>query len=87
MSGHPTTSADSASLGRDHVVRELGASAIRLCSIPETCALLGVSRWQIYQLINRRELKTVKIGRRRLVPLLELHDFIDRRRRTSGVGL
>lgn len=60
-------------------IAKLGAVAVQLCTVNEACALLRVSRWQVYQLINERELRTVKIGRRRLVPLAELRSFIARR--------
>lgn len=76
---------DQDNLRHDRIAQELGASALRLCSITETSDLLGVSRWQVYQLINRRELATVKIGRRRLVPLKELQSFVERRLQTDGV--
>ena len=64
----------------DRMAREIGRAAVQLCSIDETCELLRVSRWQVYQLINRRQLASVKIGRRRLVPLTELTAFIARQR-------
>ncbi|WP_280442596.1 helix-turn-helix domain-containing protein [Nocardia brasiliensis] len=47
-----------------------------LLTIPETCARLRLSRWSVYQLIHRRELATVKIGRRRFVPATEVDRFI-----------
>lgn len=68
----------------NHMAHRLGAAALQLCTITETCDLLGVSRWQVYQLINQNELRTVKIGRRRLVPLRELDGFVERRLRTAG---
>ncbi|WP_040694421.1 helix-turn-helix domain-containing protein [Nocardia vinacea] len=48
-----------------------------LLTIPEACARLRLSRWGLYQLINNRELATVKIGRRRFVPLTEVQRFVD----------
>ncbi|MFJ9781085.1 helix-turn-helix domain-containing protein [Amycolatopsis sp. NPDC101161] len=39
----------------------------RLLTITEVCERLSVSRWQVYALINLRKLKTIRIGRRRLV--------------------
>jgi excisionase family DNA binding protein len=49
---------------------------MRLISIPEACKLLGVGHWSVYQQINKNALKTVKIGRRRLVSASALSDFI-----------
>ncbi|WP_109528686.1 helix-turn-helix domain-containing protein [Nocardia aurea] len=48
-----------------------------LLTIPEACTRLRLSRWGLYQLINNRELATVKIGRRRFVPLTEVQRFVD----------
>ncbi|MEU0794861.1 helix-turn-helix domain-containing protein [Amycolatopsis sp. NPDC005961] len=39
----------------------------RLFTISEASERLRVSRWQVYALINQRRLKTIRIGRRRLV--------------------
>lgn len=66
--------------------RRLGESALQLCTVPEACELLRISRWQMYQLINRRELGSVKIGRRRLIPLAEISTFITRLR-DAGASL
>ena len=60
--------------------RGLDGSALQLYTIPETCELLRVSRWQVYQLINSQQLVSVKINRRRLVPAEELHAFVRRLR-------
>ncbi|MBF6446627.1 helix-turn-helix domain-containing protein [Nocardia elegans] len=48
-----------------------------LLTIPEACERLRLSRWSVYQLIHRRELATVKIGRRRFVPLSEVQRLVD----------
>lgn len=49
---------------------------IRLISIREACKRLGIGNWAIYQQINKRKLKTVKIGGRRLVSIKSLNEFI-----------
>jgi excisionase family DNA binding protein len=41
-------------------------------SIDETASMLGVSRPTLYKMIWRAELRTVKVGSRRLVPASEL---------------
>lgn len=61
---------------REAVTRTLGATALQLYSVEEACELLGVSRWQLYQLLNQRQLGSVKIGRRRLIPAMELERFV-----------
>ena len=49
---------------------------MRLISIPEACKRLGIGHWAVYQQINKRALKTVKIGGRRLVCVKSLNEFI-----------
>ena len=49
-------------------VNELGHPARVLYDVPETMALLNLSRSQLYELIRSRRLVTVTVGRRRLVP-------------------
>lgn len=39
-----------------------------LLTVQEASRALRVSRWTVYQLIRSRQLKTIKIGSRRLVP-------------------
>jgi len=48
----------------------------RLISIPEACKWLGIGHWAVYQQINKRALKTVKIGKRRLVSIRALNEFV-----------
>ena len=42
---------------------------LTLFTIDEAAAQLRVSRWSVYNLIRSGQLQTIKIGRRRLVPL------------------
>jgi excisionase family DNA binding protein len=49
---------------------------MRLLSIPEVCKRLGIGHWSVYKQINKKALKTVKIGKRRLVSVKALNDFI-----------
>ncbi len=41
-------------------------------SIPEAAMAIGVSRGTVYAMMRRSGLRTIKVGRRRLVPLTEL---------------
>lgn len=50
---------------------------MRLISIPEASKRLGIGIWAVYQQINKRALKTVKIGGRRLVSVKALDEFIN----------
>jgi excisionase family DNA binding protein len=48
-----------------------------LFAIPEAGAVLRLSRSKVYNLISANQLRTVVIGRRRLVPGRMLREFID----------
>lgn len=47
-----------------------------LLTVPEACGRLRISRWSFYQLIHQRQIETLTIGRRRLVPTAEIDRFI-----------
>lgn len=49
-------------------------------TVKEACAALQVSPWTLYKLIHKRQLDTIKIGRRRLIPASEIPALIDRLR-------
>jgi excisionase family DNA binding protein len=48
-----------------------------LLTIEEARDILRISHWKLYQLINGRRLKTVRIGRRRLIAADDLRAFLD----------
>jgi excisionase family DNA binding protein len=48
-----------------------------LLTVDEAAERLRVSRWTIYTLIRSSQLHTVKIGRRRLVPVAALNECLD----------
>lgn len=69
---------------RQAAIRPSSADAAPvLLTIPEVCAMLRVSRWSVYQLINKRRLKTVQIGRRRLVALSAVHAMLQAESETA----
>jgi len=50
-------------------------------TIPEVMERLQVSRWTVYELIHKRELDSIRIGKQiRRVPVDALDDYIARRR-------
>jgi excisionase family DNA binding protein len=51
-----------------------------LCSTEEAAQLLGIGRSQLFELLARAELESVKIGRRRLVPRDALGTYVERLR-------
>jgi excisionase family DNA binding protein len=54
--------------------RELPAD--HLLTVQEAADWLRVSRWSVYSLIHENQLRTIKIGRRRLVSLDALRECV-----------
>jgi excisionase family DNA binding protein len=54
-----------------------GPTPDRLYDVAEAAAALHVARSTLYQLIGTGALRTVKVGRRRLVPRSAVADFIE----------
>ncbi len=50
---------------------------VTLFTIDEAAARLRVSRWTVYKLIRSNQLRTIKIGRRQLVPPAALNECIE----------
>lgn len=48
-----------------------------LLTVNQAAELLGLGRSTIYELIDRGELKSVKRGASRRIPLKEVYDYID----------
>jgi excisionase family DNA binding protein len=55
-----------------------------LYDVPETMALLSLSRTQLYELIRSRRLATVTVGRRRLVPATAIEEYVAELVRKAG---
>jgi excisionase family DNA binding protein len=55
-----------------------------LLTVPEACEALRISRWSLYQLINKRRLKTVRIDRRRLIAPADLTALVEELRTEGG---
>ncbi|MGH8902638.1 MAG: helix-turn-helix domain-containing protein [Egibacteraceae bacterium] len=47
-------------------------------TVPEACAVLRISKWTLYQLIRSRQLITIKIGSRRVVPVTAIRALLER---------
>ena len=47
-----------------------------LCDVPEAAEALRLSRSALYELIRSGQLRTVKCGRRRLVPVEALAEYV-----------
>lgn len=52
----------------------------RLLSVDEAAAMLGIGRSVTYGAIGARTLRSVKVGRRRLVPADAVREFIEQAR-------
>lgn len=55
----------------------LNAGPAIAASIPESARIVGVSRSLIYKMLNEGRLPSVKIGRRRVIPIEALRAFIE----------
>lgn len=51
---------------------------LMLLTIDEAAASLRVSRWSVYNLIRSGQLRTIRIGRRHLVPMNALTECLER---------
>ncbi len=60
-------------------------AAVRLVPVPDAQDYLGgIGRTLLYDLVNRRELELVKIGRRSFITVESLDAFLDRLRAGSA---
>lgn len=59
-----------------HTNQAAARNAPKLLSINEACQALRISRWSIYQLINQRRIKTVRVLGRHLIAPEDLDAFV-----------
>lgn len=52
-------------------------SELAVLTVDEAAERLRVSRWTVYNLIRSNQLRTVKIGRRRLVPVSSITECLN----------
>ena len=50
----------------------------RLVSVQDACGALSIGRSGLFQLIAKNELRSVKLGARRLIPIEALDEFVER---------
>jgi excisionase family DNA binding protein len=48
----------------------------KLITIQQATEELSISKWTMYRLLQRNEIKSMKIGRRRLIPSTEIDAFV-----------
>lgn len=63
---------------REELVGTAGAAADRLLSIEEAADALGIGRTATYNELQAGRLRSLKVGRRRLVPSGAVADYIAR---------
>lgn len=59
--------------------RESESANSRMLTVTEACERLRISKWMLYRLIRKQELKTIKIGNRRLISLRSIGRFVEQR--------
>lgn len=57
-----------------------------LYSITEASELLGIGKTKLYQLISESRISIVKIGKRTLIHIDEITNFIDSLRSDDGIS-
>ncbi|MEC4016063.1 helix-turn-helix domain-containing protein [Streptomyces sp. H27-D2] len=55
-------------------------------SVPEAVSASGIGRTTLFSLIKSGELETIKIGRRRYIPVGALNDYLDQLRAQQNGG-
>lgn len=64
-----------------------GATERILLTVDEAADKLRISRWTLNRLVQERQLASVTIGTRRLIPLDDITRFVDANRvRSEGVS-
>jgi excisionase family DNA binding protein len=49
-----------------------------LCSVHDVAAMLSIGRTAAWELVRKRKIRSVKIGRTRRVPLAAIQEYIER---------
>lgn len=65
-------------------LRDGAPASLKNFSIEQAAALLGVGRTYLYGLISERKIKTVRLGRRRLIPGLALQEYMTELAKTAA---
>ena len=67
------------------IATPIDVSQLQLLAVPEVAKLLSIGRTSVYDLINAKELQTVKVGSsgRVRVPAISLQEYIERQKQVS----
>lgn len=74
---YATTTADDVGPPVPNMTASVASPQI-LLSVPEAARALGIARSSVYVLMDRHELTSVSIGRRRLLPARALEEYVER---------
>lgn len=55
-----------------------------LLTIDEAAAALNMGRTYVYDMVMRRQIRSLKLGRKRRIPVAALHDFVARQLGAEG---
>lgn len=59
----------------------------KLCiSVPEAARLLGLGRNSVYEAVRRGEVPAVRVGRRLVVPIRALEEWLEAQTRSTEVS-
>ena len=61
------------------ILPSIGQESKVLLSVDEAAVALSLGRSAVYELIMRKELASIKVGRTRRVPVVALHQYVLRR--------
>lgn len=61
--------------------QNINSNETRLLSVKEACDRLGIGHWALYQLMHKHALKTVRIGKRRLISTNAIDEFVSNQER------
>ncbi len=58
-----------------------------LLTIEEAAQALSLGRTYCYDLVMRKQIASIKLGRKRRIPLAALHEFVARQLAADGLGV
>ena len=47
------------------------------CSAKEAAEMLGLSEWKVRELCYTKQLRSLKVGQRLIIPIAALHEFLN----------
>lgn len=58
--------------------KQVDSPVTAMLTVLEACAYLRISKWTLYQLIRKKEIKSLKIRSRRLIRMQSVLEFLER---------